>query len=182
MLEEYIFAGFGGQGIMTIGIVIAYAAMLDGYESAWIPSYGPESRGGTANCSVVISDEPIGSPHPSHPNGVIAMNAPSFEKFEPLVSKGGLLVVNESIVPYKSERRDIQTIFLPFSEIAAEVGSALTLSVVALGAFNAVKKVVSDESIEKGLDFVLPAHRKKYLDINIAAYKEGKKRALALIA
>jgi 2-oxoglutarate ferredoxin oxidoreductase subunit gamma len=110
------------------------------------------------------------------------MNAPSFEKFEPLVSKGGLLVVNESIVPYKSERRDIQTIFLPFSEIAAEVGSALTLSVVALGAFNAVKKVVSDESIEKGLDFVLPAHRKKYLDINIAAYKEGKKRALALIA
>ncbi len=177
MLEEYIFAGFGGQGIMTIGTLLAYAGMLDGYESAWIPSYGPESRGGTANCSVVISDDVIGSPHPSKPNGLIIMNAPSFEKFEPKMVSGGLMVVNSSIVPFKSKREDITAIYLPCAEIAVEVGSALTISVVALGAFNQVKKVVKDESIERAIDWILPEHRKKYLDVNLRAYYTGKEKS-----
>lgn len=180
MLEEYIFAGFGGQGIMTIGIVLAYGAMLDGLESAWIPSYGPESRGGTANCSVVISDEIIGSPHPSEPNGVIVMNAPSFEKFEPMLTPGGLLVVNESIVAYKSLRTDITAVYLPFAELALEAGSSLTLSVVALGAFNGIKAVVSDDSIAKAIEWVLPAHRKSLISVNLSAYELGKKKVKEL--
>ncbi len=167
---------------MTVGTVIAYAAMLDGYESAWIPSYGPESRGGTANCSVVISDDLIGSPHPSRPNGVIVMNAPSFEKFEPRVSPGGLLVVNSSIVPQASQREDITDIYLPCAEIAVEVGSALTLSVVALGAFNEIKKVVRDESVEEAIDWVLPSHRMRYLDLNLRSYYVGKEKAREALA
>jgi len=176
MLEEYVFAGFGGQGIMTIGQFIAYAGMIQGYDTAWIPSYGPESRGGTANCNVVISDDAIGSPHTHRPNGVIVMNAPSFDKFEPAMREGGVLVVNTNLSTQKSERTDIRTIYLPCADIALEVGNAIVASIVALGAFNGLKKVVTDENMEKAIQWKLPDQRKDLVELNVRAYYAGKKQ------
>ncbi|OGK09492.1 MAG: hypothetical protein A2Y63_01375 [Candidatus Riflebacteria bacterium RBG_13_59_9] len=177
MLDEYIFAGFGGQGIMTIGQIIAYAGMLQGFSTAWIPSYGPESRGGTANCNVVISDEMIGSPHTHHPNGVIVMNAPSFDKFEPMMKPGGALVVNTNLVPRHSERGDLTVAYVPTADIALEVGHPVLAAVVGMGAFVASRAIVTDGNMEKAIDWALPAHRKDMLDMNLRAYYEGKKAA-----
>jgi 2-oxoglutarate ferredoxin oxidoreductase subunit gamma len=177
ILEEYIFAGFGGQGIMTIGQIIAYAGMLQGFNTAWIPSYGPESRGGTANCNVVISDELIGSPHTHHPNGVIVMNAPSFEKFEPMMAPEGVLVINTNLVPQRSERDDLTQVYVPTADIALEVGHPVLAAVAGLGAFVSARSVVEDVHMEKGIDWALPAHRKNMLEMNLKAYHEGKKAA-----
>lgn len=176
LLEEYIFAGFGGQGIMTIGQLIAYAGMIQGYDTAWIPSYGPESRGGTANCNVVISDDVIGSPHTHTPNGVIVMNAPSFDRFEPAMRKDGVLIVNSNLVNRKSQRTDIKTVYLPCADAALAVGNAIVASVVALGAFNALKKVVADNNIEKAIRWKLPEKRADLIDLNVRAYYAGKER------
>lgn len=175
MLEEYVFAGFGGQGIMTIGQIIAYAGMIQGFDTAWIPSYGPESRGGTANCNVVVSDESIGSPHTHHPNGVIVMNAPSFDKFEPMMQPGGALIINRNLVPQKSQRDDLSVFYVPTADIALEVGHPVLAAVVGLGAFVAARGVVTDENMEKGIDWALPSHRKDMLAMNLKAYYEGKK-------
>ena len=175
MLEEYVFAGFGGQGIMTIGQLIAYAGMIQGYETAWIPSYGPESRGGTANCNVVVSDDLIGSPHTHTPNGVIVMNAPSFDKFEPVLRNGGVLIVNTNLSTQKSERDDIETVYVPCADVALEVGNVIVAGVVALGAFNALKKVVTDENMETAIRWKLPAKREDLIDLNLRAYNAGKK-------
>jgi len=181
ILDEYIFAGFGGQGIMTIGQIIAYAGMVQGFNTAWIPSYGPESRGGTANCNVVISDELIGSPHTHHPNGVIVMNAPSFDKFEPMVKPGGVLVVNSNLVPQRSRREDLTVAYIPNADIALEVGHPVLAAVVGLGAFVALRGVVTDANLEKGIDWALPEHRKNMLEMNLKAYYEGRKAAEAQV-
>lgn len=177
LLDEYIFAGFGGQGIMTIGQIIAYAGMLQGYNSAWIPSYGPESRGGTANCNVVISDEMIGSPHTHTPNGVIVMNGPSFDKFEPIIQPGGVLAINSSLALQKSKRTDIKIAYVPTADIALEAGHPVLASMVGLGAFVELSKTIKDEYMEKGIDWALPAHRKKMLDMNLKAFHMGKEAA-----
>ena len=179
LLEEYIFAGFGGQGIMTIGQIIAYAGMLQDFYTAWIPSYGPESRGGTANCNVVISDELIGSPHTHHPNGVIVMNSPSFDKFEPMMAPGGVLIVNTNLSPQRSQRDDLTVAYIPTADIALEIGHPVLASVAALGAFIATRGVVEDANMEKGIDWALPAHHKDMLEMNLKAYHEGRKAAEA---
>ncbi len=178
LLDEYIFAGFGGQGIMTIGQIIAYAGMLQGYNSAWIPSYGPESRGGTANCNVVISDEMIGSPHTHSPNGVIVMNGPSFNKFEPRIKPGGVLVINSSLALQKSERKDVKIAYVPTADIALEAGHPVLAAMVGLGAFVELSKTIEDQYMEKGIDWAIPSHRKNMLDMNIKAYFKGKEAAL----
>ena len=159
---------------MTIGQFAAYAGMIQGYDTAWIPSYGPESRGGTANCNVVISDDVIGSPHTHSPNGVIVMNAPSFDRFEPEVRKGGVLVVNTNLATQSSERSDIKAAYVPCADIALEVGNEILVSVVALGAFNALKKVVSDENMEQAIKWKIPQARKDLIDLNVRAYYAGK--------
>ena len=118
MQKEILIAGFGGQGVLFAGQVMAYAAMDTGHEVTWIPSYGPEMRGGTANCTVVIADEEIGSPLVQNPPAVIALNLPSFDKYEKLVQPGGVMVVNESMVDRKAQRDDITVIYVPGNEMA----------------------------------------------------------------
>ncbi|MCS7240197.1 MAG: 2-oxoacid:acceptor oxidoreductase family protein [Candidatus Bipolaricaulota bacterium] len=129
-----VFAGFGGQGILLAGKVLARAAMEEGFEVTWLPSYGPEMRGGTANCTVVIADEPVGSPIVDTPWILVAMNGPSLERFSPRVAKGGLIIVNASLVSQKVERADVRILLIPLNDIAQELGEPRCANMVALGA------------------------------------------------
>ena len=147
-MEEIIIAGFGGQGVMSMGQLIAYAGMLEGKGVSWLPSYGPEQRGGTANCAVVISgEEQVGSPLVTRPSTAIVLNNPSFDKFEPLVRPGGLLMINSSLVTKISERSDIEMIELTATDLAADLGNSRVANMILLGAFIELTKVVSCESI-----------------------------------
>jgi 2-oxoglutarate ferredoxin oxidoreductase subunit gamma len=136
MQTEILIAGFGGQGVLFAGQILAYAAMDAGREVTWIPSYGPEMRGGTANCTVIISDEEIGSPLVLNPTAVIALNLPSLEKYEPMVKSGGVLIVNASLVNRGPQRQDIENVFIPVNEIAERLGNRRLLNMVAVGACN----------------------------------------------
>ncbi len=122
-MEEIIISGFGGQGTLFAGQVLAYAAMDADFHVTWIPSYGPEMRGGKARCTVIISDQEIGSPLVRRPSAAIVMNIPSFETFEPMVKPGGVLVVNQSLVPHRSQREDIRALYVPATELATDMGN-----------------------------------------------------------
>lgn len=173
MLEEMIFAGFGGQGIMSLGMTLAYAGMLEGKKVAWIPSYGPEMRGGTANCTVIMSDDMIGSPTTEIPSAVLLMNLPSYHKFEPKVMPGGTLIVNSSLVAERSGRGDIESYYLDTAEVAKELGNAVLAGMVALGGLNEVMKLVETESFAVALENVLPERRHKLIPLNLEALKRG---------
>lgn len=134
MNEEIIFSGFGGQGALFAGQLLAYSALDSGLHVTWIPSYGPEMRGGTAHCTVVVSDEPIGSPLVRHPRAAVALNLPSFEKYEPVIKPGGLLVYNVSLAPVQPSRSDIQYLAVPANDIAERLGNVRMANVVLLGA------------------------------------------------
>ncbi|MCJ7830042.1 MAG: 2-oxoacid:acceptor oxidoreductase family protein, partial [Desulfobacterales bacterium] len=134
MQSEVMFAGFGGQGILLSGKILAHAAMEQGYEVGWIPSYGPEMRGGTAYCTVVISDRPIGSPIIRNPAHLVAMNRPSLEKFAPLIKPGGVILINSSLIPVASNRQDVDELKVPATEIAQQIGSVKAANIVALAA------------------------------------------------
>lgn len=173
MQTEIIIAGFGGQGVLFAGQVLAYAAMDNGKEVTWIPSYGPEMRGGTANCTVVIADEEIGSPIVKHPSAVIAMNQPSLEKYEPLVSESGTLLINASLVDRAAERTDIQSFYLPANEIAETIGDKRMATIVMVGALLTVIPVLPIEAIEATLQEHLPERHKKLLPLNFQALRSG---------
>jgi 2-oxoglutarate ferredoxin oxidoreductase subunit gamma len=174
--EDIVMAGFGGQGLMFIGKLLAYSAMKEGRHVTWIPSYGPEMRGGTANCTVVISSEEIGSPVTPHPSSIIVMNNPSMETFEPRVQKDGMLLLSSSMVNRPSTRQDIKVLAVPASEIAASAGAEKSANMVMLGAYIARTKVVAKESIIEGLKELFG----KKLDVfetNVRAFEEGMKFA-----
>ena len=173
MEHELIMAGFGGQGIMSIGQLVTYAGMMEGKKVSWMPSYGPEQRGGTANCSVVVSDQPVGSPVVTRPTGAVIMNGPSLDKYEPLVKPGGVLVVNGSMTTRQPVRTDLRVIVLPANEIALELGNARVASMVALGALIAASGVVSMAAAKKALSKVLPAHRQNLIELNVQALERG---------
>ncbi|OEF95540.1 2-oxoacid:ferredoxin oxidoreductase subunit gamma [Vulcanibacillus modesticaldus] len=173
MLHEIIIAGFGGQGVMSMGQLLAYSGMHEDKQVSWLPSYGPEQRGGTANCSVIISDEPVGSPVISHPSVAIVLNKPSFDKFEPLVSPGGILIVNSSLVDKKSSRDDITVIEVPASEIANEIGEPKVANSVILGTFLKLTNAVSPDSIIEALKKVLPERRHNLIPANKVALEKG---------
>lgn len=178
MLEELIIAGFGGQGVLSAGAILTHAAMDHGLEAAWIPSYGPEMRGGTANCTVIVSDELIGSPVTTHPSAVIVMNLPSFERFEPIVRPGGFLIVNQSLIAARSKRSEIHTIYVPAGEIATGAGSPLVACVVALGALIAATSLVPAYRVEEALASTLPSHRRHLIPINVGGFRAGLEWAL----
>ena len=134
MQKEIIIAGFGGQGVLFAGQVLAYAAMDNGLDVTWIPSYGPEMRGGTANCTVVVADHEIGSPLVKNPPLVIALNLPSYDKYEPVMQPRGTLIVNQSMVDRGAKRGDIQSIFVPANEIAEQIGDKKLTNMVTVGA------------------------------------------------
>lgn len=173
MQQEVIIAGFGGQGVLFAGQLLTYAAMDAGKDVTWIPSYGPEMRGGTANCTVVVSDEEIGSPFVKNPTAVLAMNLPSLDKYENLVKPGGVLVVNTSMVNRKVEREDITVISIPANEVAEAAGTKRAVNMVMLGALLGNSDILSLEALEAALEDHLPERHKKFLPANKEALRQG---------
>jgi 2-oxoglutarate ferredoxin oxidoreductase subunit gamma len=173
MQTEVIFAGFGGQGVLFAGQVLAFAAMDAGHDVTWMPSYGPEMRGGTANCTVVIADEEIGSPTIKFPKAAVVMNLPSLDKFEPLVAPGGVLIVNSSLVNRDPTRTDITWVMIPAQEIAEMIGPRRLLNMVMLGALLDKLPILSSDEIKVSLSAHLPERHKKLLPSNIAALDKG---------
>jgi len=178
MQNEVQFAGFGGQGIMLMGQIMAEAALQQGYEVVWIPSYGPEMRGGTAYCTVVISDRPIGSPIIRNPKHLVAMNRPSLEKFAPTVKSGGTIFINSSIIPIDAGRDDVDVVKVPIIEIARELGNVRTANIIALAAFVSRSQVVDFELLRESVKAKF-ANKEKLIPINMKALEEGQKAAMA---
>ncbi len=173
MQTEIIFAGFGGQGVLFAGQVLAFAAMDAGHDVTWMPSYGPEMRGGTANCTVVIADEEIGSPTIKHPRAAVVMNLPSLDKFEPLVAPGGVLIVNSSLVNRDPTRTDITWLMIPAQEIAESIGPRRLLNVVMLGALLDKLPILPLDAIKAALSAHLPERHKHLLPSNLSAIEQG---------
>jgi 2-oxoglutarate ferredoxin oxidoreductase subunit gamma len=173
MQHEVIISGFGGQGTLYAGQVLAYAAMDEGKHVTWIPSYGPEMRGGTANCTVVISDDEIGSPTVLYPSAVLAMNLPSLDKYEDRVAKGGVLVVNQSMVNRQPKRDDIKILMVPANAIAQELGNERATNMVMLGALIANLDLLSKGAIEAALKAHTAERLQRFLPTNIAALARG---------
>jgi 2-oxoglutarate ferredoxin oxidoreductase subunit gamma len=173
MQEEIIISGFGGQGSLFAGQLLAYAAMDQDLQVTWIPSYGPEMRGGKARCTVVVSDQEIGAPLVRRPSAAIVLNIPSMKAFEPAVKPGGVLVVNSSMVPDESERDDIQVVCVPASDMATELGNVRMANVLCLGALVDASGVVSLEAVEQALDDHLPERHRHLLDLNKEALRQG---------
>lgn len=173
MLERIIISGFGGQGVMLMGRLLAYAGMIEGKKVAWMPSYGPEMRGGTANCTVLISSKEIGSPIVSHPKILIAMNQPSLDKFEPDVSENGLIILNDSLIEREIKRNDVKVIRIPADDIAGKLGNSRAANMVVLGAYVKKSGVVKIETIFTALEKTLAGRNQKLIDINKKALKQG---------
>jgi 2-oxoglutarate ferredoxin oxidoreductase subunit gamma len=173
MQTEILIAGFGGQGVLFAGQLLSYAAMDSGRMVTWIPSYGPEMRGGTANCTVIISDEEIGSPLVRHPAAVIAMNLPSLDKYEQEIKSGGVLVVNSSMVNRSVTRPDIKVLMIPGNAIAESLSDKRMTNMVLLGGLLANLPVLTVESIEKALQEHLLARHHKLLPMNFKALRQG---------
>ena len=177
MMKQFIFAGFGGQGMLLIGKFLAMACMLDGKHVSWLPSYGPEMRGGTANCSVTVSDEPVGSPLVDMADCIVAMNRPSLDKFESKVKPGGVLVINSSIIDRKAERDDIKVIYCDAQRIAEEIKNPKGANVAILGALMAAEPIVSDELMGEAIRIELGERKAKFLPGNMKALEAGKAAA-----
>jgi len=173
MQKEIIIAGFGGQGVLFGGQVVAFAAMDAGKEVTWIPSYGPEMRGGTANCTVVIADNEIGSPLVKNPPLAIALNLPSFDKYEEALAPGGTLIVNQSMVDRGAKREDINVILVQCNEIAEEIGDKKLLNMVAIGAMLTVLHEITLKDVQKALEGHLPERHKHLLPKNFEALRRG---------
>ena len=174
MQNEIVIAGFGGQGVLFAGQVLAYAAMDSDKEVTWIPSYGPEMRGGTANCTVIIADEEIGSPLVRNPQAVIAMNLPSLDKYEPLIVEDGTLIVNKSLVNRSIARKDLQSVLIPASEMAESLGDKRLTNIVMVGALLAQQPVLPIDAVENALRDHLPERHKKLLPLNYQALRAGE--------
>jgi 2-oxoglutarate ferredoxin oxidoreductase subunit gamma len=173
MEERVLMAGFGGQGIMFMGKLLAHACMREGKRVTWLPSYGPEMRGGTANCVVTVSERRIGSPYVVKPDSLIAMNRPSLDKFETSVRTGGLIMLNSSMIKDNVRRGDIEVYEIQAIDIAEELGNVRISNMVALGAYVGVKPVVRMESLLGSLKQVLSIRHKVMLDLNKRALKQG---------
>ncbi len=173
MHEEVIVSGFGGQGALFAGQLLTYTGMDEGWHVTWIPSYGPEMRGGTANCTIILSGDDIGSPIIREPTICIVMNPPSMDKYEPLIRPGGLLVVNSTLVRTKSERDDIEVVYIPANELAAEMGNVKMANVVLLGAMLGTREILPIESIKRTFDEHIPQRRKHIIEPNKRALDRG---------
>jgi len=172
MTTEVIFAGFGGQGLMVSGQLLAYACMKDGKAVTWLPSYGPEMRGGTANCTVVVSDEQVGSPIIVNPESAVVMNRPSLEKFAPSIKKNGLLIVNSSLIDITGNRSDLNEFRIKANDIAISYDSPKSANMVVLGAFiNKTKLIKPDLMTELIKEFF--ASKPKFIDANVKCFLRG---------
>ena len=182
METSIIIAGFGGQGVLFAGQLLAYTGMDAGRHVTWIPSYGPEMRGGTANCTVIISDEPIGAPLVARPDAAIVLNQPSFDKYESLIKPDGLLVANNSIVSSRSERSDIEVVYLAANAIAEEFGTVKMLNMAAIGALLARRPVLEIDAVEQALKEHLPARKAHLLEANLKVLRQGYQVSANMVA
>ncbi len=173
MTEKLIIAGFGGQGVILAGKLIAYAGMLEGKNVSHIPSYGVEMRGGTANCNVTVSDRTVGSPFVPHPSTLVVMNKPSLDKFEQTVRSGGNVFINSSLIDRESERDDVRVFYVPANNIAEKAGSGRASNMAIVGAVIAVTEIVTLDSIKRSLPEVVSKRNIKYNEINIKAIDMG---------
>lgn len=169
-----VFAGFGGQGVLFAGKVVAYAGLIEGRELSWLPSYGPEMRGGTANCSVCLSDEAIGSPLVTNPNVLVAMNRPSLEKFVNEVEPGGVILLDSSLIDVQVERDDVTTCYVPASTLAEENGLKGLANIILVGKLFKEVGFCSEETLDKALQKCIPARKAAMLDFNRKAIEIGR--------
>lgn len=173
MKTEFTLAGFGGQGVLSMGLFLAYAGMSEKKKVSYVPSYGAEMRGGTANCTVTISEREISSPVVASPQVVVAMNNPSLDKFEARVRPGGMLLVNESLVQRQPRRKDIKTYIIPAQELANKVNFARGSNMVMLGALIQATDIINGENIS---EYLIKTFKGRYLDkmpLNLAAIEAG---------
>ncbi len=180
METSIVIAGFGGQGVLFAGQLLAYAGMDAGRHVTWIPSYGPEMRGGTANCTVIIGDDPIGAPLVTRPDVAIVLNKPSYDKYEPIVKPGGLLVVNRSIVSDHSERTDIEAVYIAANAIAEEFGTTKMLNMVVVGAMLRRKPILALADLARALKEHLPESKAHLTEANLKVLQRGYDMALPL--
>lgn len=173
METSIVISGFGGQGALFAGQLLAYASMNSGRHVTWIPSYGPEMRGGTAHCIVIISHEPIGAPIVQRPSIALVFNGPSHDKYEPLVLPGGLLVANSSLIDDRSSREDINALYVAANDIAEGCGSPKMMNMAMLGAMLGQRSVLPLTAVEKALRDHLPAKKHDLLAGNLAALRQG---------
>lgn len=178
MTKKTVFAGFGGQGVLMMGYVLAVSAMRDGKEVTYLPSYGAEVRGGTANCTVVVSDEEIFSPVASSPDYAVIMNKPSLIKFEGMIDKGGTIILNSSLVDRAPYRDDVATVKVPANDIAKQLGSNLTINMIMLGAFVTKTGITTLDSIMNGLKEIVKGKKASVMELNRKGLDRGAEYAL----
>ena len=170
---EVVMAGFGGQGMLMAGKVLAQAALDLGMEVSWLPSYGPEMRGGTANVIVCLSSKPIGSPLIESPRGLLVMNLPSLEKFAPKVKPGGVIVVNSSLVDRDPARDDCDVVHVAARDVAIEAGSERAANFVMLGAYLGATEVLPEDAVERAIESEFTGNKAKFVPVNVAAFRAG---------
>ena len=173
MNNEILIAGFGGQGILFSGKFLAYEGLIDKKEVSWLPSYGPEMRGGTANCSIIISDTPIGSPIVSNPDIMIAMNLPSLDKYEKETKKGGKIFIDSSLIERKVERTDVEAYYIPASQMASDENLPGLANMIMIGHMIKKSGIIPEENIEKAMQKVVPASKQNMFQLNMKAVKLG---------
>ena len=177
MLHEMIFAGFGGQGVLTLGQTVSYGALDSGLETSWIPSYGPESRGGTSNCTVMVSDDKIASPMTNAPSAVIVLNEPSFTKFIPRLQPGGVAICNRDLIESSTDRTDITLVWINANQEAKALGNMMAAGNLCLGAANAKLNFLTRTGVEQGLGHVFNGKKSKLIPLNLQAYDRGAELA-----
>lgn len=171
---EIVIAGFGGQGLLFAGKVLAYAGLVEGRQLSWLPSYGPEMRGGTANCNVILSDNPVGSPIVEHPNVLMVMNNPSLDKYENAVQPGGTVFVDSTLIGRKLTRTDVEAVYIPATQMAIDMGVPTLANMILLGAIIGRTGCIDFGSVETALHKVIPARKANLFDVNMQALNVGR--------
>ena len=172
--HEIIYAGFGGQGLLFAGKVLAYGGLIEDQEVSWLPSYGPEMRGGTANCNVILSDLPVGSPIVQHPNVLVVMNTPSLDKYESMVAPGGKIFVDSTLISRKVERKDVEVFYIPATQMASDMGANGLANMILLGAVLRETGCIKDDTLPEALHQVIPARKANLYELNMRAIQAGR--------
>ena len=174
MTHSYLIAGFGGQGLLFAGKFLAYKGLLENKEVSWLPSYGPEMRGGTASCSVIIGDEPVGSPIVEHPNVLMVMNLPSLNRYEQAVQPGGTIFVDSTLIERRVRRTDVKAVYVPATRLASENGMSTLANMILTGRILRELGEFNDEDVEKALKKVVSVKHPEMYDVNLKALKLGR--------
>lgn len=170
---QFLFSGFGGQGILFAGKFLAYKGLIDNKHVSWLPSYGPEMRGGTASCSVIVSDEPVGSPIVSKPDVLVAMNLPSLDRYENAVAPGGMIFADSTLIERKVSRKDVKTFYIPATQLANDNGFPTLANMILIGKILAELNDFAPESVNAALGKVISAKHADMLQVNLKAMQVG---------